>query len=78
MRNVERGNTVSINMSNDDECYEAAARQEEIYLEVTEEDVRAILTSDDPSPIKVTAEYWQEKLEELELGWKTTIDDRRN
>ena len=49
-------------------CYETVASQEEIYLEETEEEVRAILTSDDPFPNK-TAEYWQKKREELELGW---------
>ncbi len=49
--------TMSINMSNDknistdtEAYYEAVASQEEIYLEETEEELRAILTSDDPSP----------------------------
>ena len=32
-------------------CYEELASQEEIYLEETEEEVRAILTSDDQSNI---------------------------
>ncbi|HST12278.1 MAG TPA: hypothetical protein VLL05_18025 [Terriglobales bacterium] len=48
---------MSINKSNDkniptdtEEYYETVAGQEEIYLEETEEDVRAILTFDDPSP----------------------------
>jgi hypothetical protein len=45
----------------------AAASQEEIYLEEIEEEVRATLTTDDPSP---TAEYWRKKREELELGWR--------
>jgi hypothetical protein len=48
-----------INMSKDDSiptaepCYETLASQEEIYLEETEEEVRAILTSGDP--ISVTS-----------------------
>ena len=69
---------MSINPSKDrniptdtEACYEAVASQEEIYLEETEEEVRAILMSDDPSPHK-TAEYWQKKREELELGWRNT------
>ncbi len=33
-----------------DACYEEQARQEEIYLEETEEDLRMILESDDPPP----------------------------
>lgn len=32
-----------------DPCYEAVARQEEIYLEETEEELRAILITEDPS-----------------------------
>ena len=51
-------------------CYETLASQEEIYLEETEEEVRAILTSDDQSPSQTTAEYWQSKIEELELDWE--------
>ena len=48
---------MSINMSDDknvptdiDAYYETIASQEEIYLEETEEQLRVILTSDDPSP----------------------------
>jgi len=66
-----------INMSKDNSipsdteaCYETVASQEEIYLEVTEEELRAILTSDDQSPSRATAEYWQSKIEELELDWR--------
>ncbi len=33
-----------------DACYETVASQEEIYLEQTEEDLRAILIFDDPTP----------------------------
>lgn len=51
-------------------CYETLASQEEIYLEETEEEVRAILTSDDQSPSQTAAEYWQSKIEELELDWE--------
>lgn len=40
------------NITTDTEaCYEAVARQEEIYLEETEEELRVILASDDaPTP----------------------------
>ena len=61
----------------DDPCYEAIASQEEIYVEETEEELRAILASDDPSAHNQTAEYWRKKREQLELGWRTEIDDRR-
>ena len=60
-----------------DASYEAVASREEIYLEETEEELRAICTSDDPSPHNATAECWRRKREELELGWRTEIDDRR-
>jgi hypothetical protein len=50
---------MSINMSNDkniptdaEAYYETIASQEEIYLEETEEELRVILTCDDPSPSK--------------------------
>ena len=61
-----------------DACYETLASQEEIYLEETEEEVRAILTSDDQSPAKTTAIYWRNKIEELELDWEVEIHDRQN
>ena len=48
---------MSINMSNNkniptetEACYEMIASQEEIYMEETEEEVRAILIFSDPSP----------------------------
>jgi len=50
--------------------YEELAGQEEIYLEETEEEVRAILTSDDRGPSRTTPEYWRSKIEELELDWE--------
>ena len=66
-----------INVSKDDSiptdaeaCYETVASQEEIYLEEREEEVRAILTSGDQSRSHTTAEYWQSKIEELELDWE--------
>jgi hypothetical protein len=73
---------MSINISDDNNIppevyYEEQASQEELYLEETEEEVRAILISDDPSPHNATAECWERKREELELGWRTQIDDRR-
>ena len=70
-------------MSNDkkiltdaDACYEAVASQEEIYLEETEEELRAIFISDDTPPQNATAECWRRKREELELDWRTEIDNR--
>ena len=51
-------------------CYETLASQEELYLEETEEELRAILTSDDQSPSQTKAEYWRSKIEELELDWE--------
>ena len=73
---------MSINLSDDNKIppeayYEELASQEEIYLEETEEEIRAILTSDDPSAHNAKAECWERKREELELGWRTQIDDRR-
>jgi len=59
-----------------DAYYEAVASQEEIYLEETEEELRAIFISDDPSRRNTTAECWRWKREELELGWTEEIDDR--
>ena len=60
-----------------DAYYEAVASQEEIYLEETEEELRAIFVSDDPSRHNTTAECWRRKREELELGWTEEIDDQR-
>ena len=80
-RNIEPG--TQCNMSNDkniptdtDAYYEAIASQEEIYLEETEEELRAILTFHDPSPHNAKVECWERKREQLELGWRE-IDDRR-
>ena len=70
-------------MSNDqkvppnDAYYEAVASQEKIYLEETEEELRAIFASEDPSPHDARAESWRRKREQLELGGRTEIDDRR-
>jgi hypothetical protein len=57
MGNVERDITMSINMFSDknirtdpEACYEELASHEEIFLEETEEELRAILIFDDPSP----------------------------
>ena len=57
-RNIEREHAVFIKLSNDqnvpavDAYYEAIASQEETYIEETEEELREIFTSDDPSPHK--------------------------
>ena len=68
---------MTINTNNDKDitveaeaCYEALASQEESHLEETEEEVHAILTSDDQSASKTTAKYWRSKIEELELDWR--------
>ena len=53
--------------------YETLARQEEIYLEETEEQVRAILTSDDQLSANKMAEYWRSRIEEMELDWGIEI-----
>jgi hypothetical protein len=59
------------NIPNDSEAYcEELAGQEEIYLEETEEEVRAILISDDQVPSQTKAEYWRSKIVELELDWE--------
>jgi hypothetical protein len=58
------------NLPTDETFYETAASQEEIYLEETEEELRAILTSGDPSQNKTTVECWEKQREELELGWR--------
>jgi hypothetical protein len=75
---------MTINMNNGENiptdteaCNEELAAQEEIYLEETEEEVRAILTSDGQLPTRTTAEYWRSKIEELELDWEVeTFHDR--
>jgi hypothetical protein len=72
---IFRGDIMSINISNDNNIppevyYQKQASQEELYLEETEQEVRAILTSDDQGSSRTTAEYWQSKIEELELDWE--------
>jgi len=66
---------MSINMSDDNYIppevyYEEQASQEELYLEETEEEIRAILVSDDQVPARTKAQYWRSKIEELELDWE--------
>lgn len=55
-----------------EDYYEEQASQEELYLGQREEELRAFLTSDDPSPHTAKAECWERKREELELGWGGT------
>ena len=51
------GKVIPTNIPTDaDAYYEAVASQEEIYLEETEEELRTIFTSDDPSPHNATAD----------------------
>ena len=57
------------NMPADTEAYcETIAGQEEIYLEETEEELRAILVSDDPVPSDSTDEQLDRATEELFTG----------
>jgi len=56
--------------SDTDADAEAVASQEEIYLEETEEEVRAILTSDGQVSSRIEAEFWRRKIEKLEFDWK--------
>lgn len=70
---------MSINMDNEknippdtEACYETVAGQEEIYLETTEEELRASLTSE-----PTTAEQWRISREKLELDWELEIFDDR-
>jgi hypothetical protein len=79
MDHCERGLTMSINMDNEknsppdtEACYETVASQEEIYLETTEEELRASLTSE-----PMTAEHWRSNREKLELDWELEIFDDR-
>jgi hypothetical protein len=76
MDHCEGGLTMSINMDNEknippytEPCYETVASQEEMYLETTEEELRAILTSE-PSR---TTEYWRSNREKLEIDWELEI-----
>jgi hypothetical protein len=66
---------MSIYKSNDESIptdteayYEAVASQEEIYLEETEEELRAILVCEDPAPSDVTGEQLDHAAEELVTG----------
>ena len=70
---------MSINMDDEkkippdtEACYETVAGQEEIYLETTEEELRADLTSD-----PTVAEQLRRNREKLELEWQVEIFDDR-
>jgi hypothetical protein len=73
----ERGLTMSINMGNEENippdagaCYETDAGREEIYLETTEEELRADLISE-----PARAEHWRMNREKLESDWEREISD---
>jgi hypothetical protein len=51
-------------------CREEVASQEEIYLETTEEELRADLTSE-----PATAKHWRMNREKLESDWEREISD---
>ena len=55
-----------------EDCEEKVASQEETYLEETEEELRAVLISDD----RKTVEFWEVKREELEVDWEVEHHDR--
>ncbi len=66
---------MTINMGNDknipadlEACYERVASQEEIYLEETEEEVRAILIFDSPCPTGEVEDLPDQAAEELITG----------
>ena len=70
---------MSINMDNaknnppdTEACDETVASQEEIYLETTEEELRASLTCEPKA-----AEQWRTSREKLELDWELEIFDDR-
>jgi hypothetical protein len=53
-------------------CYETVANQEEIYLETTEEELRADLTSG-----RAIAEQLRRNREKLEVEWEREIFNDR-
>jgi hypothetical protein len=53
-------------------CYETVANQEEIYLEITEEELRADLTCE-----PAVAEQLRRNREKLEVEWEAEIFDDR-
>jgi hypothetical protein len=53
-------------------CYETVASQEEIYLETTEEELRADLTSE-----PTVADQLRRNREKLEVDWEVEIFDDR-
>ena len=78
---------MSINMSNHkniptdtEACYEELASQEEIYLEETEEELRAILIFDDPSPSGNNSGMLAEICGERKLDWEVnrSMSDGKN
>lgn len=68
---------MSINVSDqenippdEEACREKLASQEEVYLETTEEELRADLLSE-----PATAEHWRMNREKLENDWERKISD---
>lgn len=60
------------NPPDNEACYETVASQEEIYLETTEEELRADLTCE-----QMTAEKLRTNRETLELDWEVEkFDDQ--
>ena len=55
---------------NQEACSEKVASQEEVYLETTEEELRADLISE-----PATAEHWRMNREKLESDWEREISD---
>ena len=70
---------MSINMDDEkkippdtEACYETVASREELYLETTEEELRADLTSE-----PIVAEQLRRNREKLEVEWELEISDDR-
>lgn len=57
-------------LADSEACYEEIASQEETYLEETEEELRAILTFDDPSFPQKNNWALVESRTELSLSWQ--------
>jgi hypothetical protein len=93
MGNIERDITMSINVENDKnipidtdayyayyEYYEELASQEELYLEETEEEVVAILTSyvspTSQTDLSIVTEYYGFRESDLEV--RESLTDRKN
>ncbi|MGE5109612.1 MAG: hypothetical protein ACM3JB_02060 [Acidobacteriaceae bacterium] len=58
------------NATDEEACREEVAGQEEVYLETTEEELRADLISE-----PATAKHWRMHRERLESDWEQELSD---